>query len=151
MPQQVVGPLTTQEYAKHAGELLQQFGGYYPAAKKLGDPNLRAGLWLLLKNNRPPSPRLQKALERWANIETVIIEVPPGSPVFGATGALLDLGQVVAILVMLPQEWERHSITCAACGERTPRWSPNQRYCPAHSWTTPEGRRWHRQQQRKKE
>lgn len=146
MPKHDTVPIDPKSLAQ---QLLQRFGGYYPAAKELGDPNLRAALWRYINEDgfKPPNSLLH-ALWSWANLKPVIIKVPPGSPVFGATGALLDLGQVVAILVMLPTEWERHSITCAVCGEKTPRWSSSQKYCPAHSWATPEGRRWHRQQRK---
>ena len=134
-----------------AQQALQRFGGYYPAAKELGDPRLRAALWRYINEDgfKPPNSLLH-ALWEWANLKPVIIEVPPGSPVFGATGALLDLDQVVAILVMPPDEMQRHMIDCAVCGEKTPRWSSTQKYCPRHSWSTPEGRRWHRQQKKKK-
>ena len=131
-----------------AQRLLQRFGGYYPAAKELGDSNLRAALWRTLNEDgfKPPN-RLLHALWDWAQLKAVRIEVPPGSAVFGATG-LLNLSQVVAIIVLPIDDVEHHLIKCTVCGQRTPRWSPTQKYCPKHSWATKEGRRWHRQQRK---
>ena len=128
-----------------AQQLLGTFGSFYAAARELGDPNLRASLWRLLNEDGfRPSKRFLSALWGWANVEPVVIEAPPGTPLFGDVG-LLKTGKVIAILILPPEEWERHSITCAVCGKRTPRWSPSQRYCPSHSWSTREGRQWHRQ------
>jgi len=131
-----------------AQRLLERFGGYYPAASELGNPSLRAALWRLLNEDgfKPPDSLLH-ALWDWAMLKPVIVEVPPGSPVFGLTGQL-DIGQVVAILVLPLDEVQRHLITCTVCGEKTPRWSASQKYCPRHSWATAEGRRWHRQHRR---
>ena len=119
-----VYPLET--YQGYAKELLEQFGTFYGSAKTLGHHNLRAGLWLLLKKDHPPSARLRDALEDWANIKRIT-------------------------LVMPTAEWNRHTIICAVCGKRCVRWSGNQRYCSEHSWATAEGRRWHRKHNRKEE
>ena len=75
------------------------------------------------------------------NPPTIIIQVPEGSSIFGQVG-LLDLNQVSVILVMPPDEWQRHSIKCAECGVLCPRWSSTQKYCSRHSWQTKEGRRY---------
>jgi len=134
-----------------ASKLLARYGGYNPAAVKLGNSNLRATLWRYLNEDGfRPSKHFLAALRDWEGVDPVLITAESGSVLFGEVG-LLDLGQVVAILIMSPAEWQRHSITCAACGERTPRWSSSQKYCPAHSWVTKEGRRWHRQQKKEKE
>lgn len=70
------------------------------------------------------------------------------SVLFGDVG-LIDAKSVVAVLVLHPEEWARHSIECEVCGEETPRWSPAQKYCPAHSWATEAGRRYWREQKAK--
>lgn len=148
MTQQVTGPLSIQQATGHARELVEQCGGYYPAAKVLGDPNLRASIWLLLNKGRYPSVRLQKALEEWASIETVIIEALPGIPIIGEVG-LLQSDKVNAIIfIAVAEQWECHLIPCQVCQAMTPRWSPSQKYCDLHSWSTPEGRKWHRQQKK---
>lgn len=134
-----------EEHRKVAQELLDQFNTYYGSAKALGDKNLRAGFRRLLLSGDPPSLRLRKALDAWADVDVIIIEASPDISLFGEVG-LLNTNAVV--FVMARVNWERHSITCTVCGETTPRWSPNQRYCPAHSWATTEGRRWHRQHKR---
>ena len=127
-----------------AGDLYNQSGSYYGAAKELGNPNLRASLHRFINQfDFKPSKDFIKALWRWAEIEPVIIEAHPGSIVFGEVG-LLSIGQVVAVLVMPPDEWQRHSIKCAECGVLCPRWSATQKYCSWHSWQTKEGRRYWR-------
>ncbi len=148
MTQQITGPLSIEQAVKHARALLQECGGYYPAAKVLGDPNLRASIWLLLKKGRPPSTRLKQALEQWASIKTVIIKALPGIPIIGEVG-LLQSGKVKAIIfIAVAERWERHLIPCQVCQAMTPRWSSSQKYCDRHSWSTREGRRYHRQQRK---
>lgn len=58
---------------------------------------------------------------------------------------VLGLSLPTTVLIMLPEEWKRHSMKCSVCGASCPRWSASQKYCPAHSWQTPEGRRWQRE------
>ena len=141
MPKQVIALKTYQEYAR---QLLAEYDNtYFKSAQALGHKNLRAGIWLLLNKDHPPSPRLRDALEHWALVKPVIVECTNGSSIFGEVG-LLDLGQVVAVLIMRPKAWERHSIFCKICQQKAPRWSSTQKYCAAHSYSTPEGRRYHR-------
>lgn len=80
----------------------------------------------------------------------VVIEAQPGSIIFGEVG-LLSAGQVVAIVIMPPEEWKRHSITCAVCGTTCPRWSSTQKYCEKHSWRTSEGRKYQRERKKAKQ
>lgn len=128
-----------------AQKLYTESGSYYGAAKRLGNPSLRASLHRLLNEESfKPSEEFIKSLWQWANIEPVVIQVHPGSTIFGKGKGLLGMGQVVAILVMPPEEWQRHSMECSVCGEACPRWSSTQKYCERHSWQTPEGRRFQR-------
>lgn len=128
-----------------AQKLYTESGSYYGAAKRLGNPSLRASLHRLLNEESfRPSEEFTRLLWRWAKIETVVIKVHPDSTIFGRGKGLLDMGQVVAILVMPPEEWKRHSIKCDACGIDTPRWSSTQKYCDKHSWATSEGRKYWR-------
>lgn len=131
-----------KEYQRQAQGLLSQFNTYYSSAKALGDPGLRAGFRRLVLNGDPPSKRLRKALDAWADVDVLIIEAAPDISLFGEVG-LLNTDAVV--FVMARVNWERHLIPCQVCQAMTPRWSSSQKYCDQHSWATKEGRRWHRQ------
>lgn len=124
-----------------AQKLYTESGSYYGAAKRLGNPNLRASLYRLLNEaSFKPSKEIMKALLNSADIKLVAFEAHPDSEIFDPA-KLLAMGQIVAILVIPPDEWKRHSMRCEVCKEACPRWSSTQKYCPAHSWQTPEGRR----------
>jgi len=141
--------LPLEEYQSLAQGLLGEFKTYYGAAKAIGDRNLRAGFRRLLLANHPPSERLRKALEAWADIDILIIEVVAGSNIFGTVG-LLELSRAVNILILAPPEIDEDLlIKCAACGRRTIKRSGNQKFCRQHSYGTPEGRRWQRQHKRR--
>ncbi len=121
---------------------------YFKSAQVLGHKNLRAGLWLLLNKDHLPSLRLSDALETWANIKPVIIQAPPGSNIFGDVG-LIDFGQVVDVLILSLGEVDPGLIiSCKICGRQTFKRSGTQKFCRQHSWSTKEGRRYHRQQRR---
>ena len=125
------------EAAESLKSLYAQFNTWRGVADHLG---VNPGLAYKVANGKTYSTKVRDAL----GLPTaVIIQAQPGSIIFGETG-LLAAGQVVAILVMPPEELKAHMIPCVACGEQTVRWSANQRYCPKHSWSTPEGRKWHR-------
>lgn len=112
-----------------AQKLYAESGSYYGAAKRLGNPNLRASLHRLLNEEGfKPSEGFMTALWQWANIKPVIIKAHPGSFIFGEVG-LLSMAQVAVFLVMPPEEWQRHSMKCEACGLTTTRWHPAQKYC----------------------
>ena len=133
-----------ETYKTRARELLVTHETYYSAAQTLGNANLRAGLWLLLKQGHPPSPRLRKAIEEWGGAP-IIIEAAPGTVIFGEVG-LLDLGQVASILILEYTEIDEDCLVkCQVCGRKTIKRSGNQKFCSRHSYATPEGRRWHRQ------
>lgn len=68
----------------------------------------------------------------------------PGSIIVGSGQGLLSENQAVVFIVIPPEEWKRHSIECAVCGETCPRWSSTQRYCDKHSWATSKGRQYQR-------
>jgi len=136
----------------HAQRLFQRYNGYYPAAKKLGNPSLRATLWRFLNEEGfKPSKHFMAALWEWADVDPVIIQAQPGTPVFGDVG-LIELAQGVDILILsLGEIDESLLIKCQACGRQTIKRSGTQRFCRRHSWATKEGRRWHRQQRKEVE
>lgn len=129
-----------------AKKLYNESGSYYRAAKQLGNPNLRASLHRLLNEKSfKPSDDFVKSLWEWAEIKPLVIQAWPGSQMFGASeDGLVNINRVVAIVVMPPEEWERHSMKCDVCGATCPRWSSTQKYCELHSWTTSEGRKYWR-------
>ena len=148
MSKRVYDVETYQEYAR---ELLGEFDTYYASAKALGDKNFRSGIGQLLKQDRLPSARLSEALEVWATIKPVIIQALPGSNIFGDVG-LIDFGQVVDVLILsLGEIDDSLLVKCKACGTLTFKRAGNQRYCRQHSWATPQGRRWHRQQKKRED
>lgn len=53
----------------------------------------------------------------------------PGSIIVGSGQGLLSENQAVVFIVVPPEEWKLHSMTCEACGKATTRWHPAQRYC----------------------
>lgn len=139
-------PIFSPKITELAQKLYVESGSYYGAAKRLGNPNLRASLHRLLNEKSfKPSDDFVKSLWEWAEIKPLVIQAWPGSQMFGASEAgLVNINRVVAIVVMPPEEWKRHSMKCEVCHEPTPRWSASQKYCPAHSWQTPEGRKYQR-------
>ena len=60
-----------------------------------------------------------------------LIIAGPGSIIVGSGQGLLGENQPVVFIIIPPDEWERHSMTCAACGSTTTRWNPAQKYCNA--------------------
>ncbi len=139
--------LPLEEYQSLAQALLGEFATYYAVAKAIGDSNLRAGFRRLVLNADSPSPRLREALDTWTDVDVIIIEASPDISLFGEV-SLLNTDAVV--FVMARVGWERHSIPCAVCQTMTPRWSSSQKYCDRHSYSTQEGRRWHRQQRKER-
>jgi hypothetical protein len=130
-----------------AQKLYTESGSYYSAAKRLGNPTLRAQLHRVLNEDSfRPSEDFVKSLWEWAEIKPLVIQAWPGSQMFGASeDGLVNINRVVAIVIMPPEEWKRHSMECAVCHEPCPRWSSTQKYCEKHSWQTPEGRRFQRE------
>lgn len=123
--------LTEQEMAhcqELAQEAIEECGTYYASAKQLGDSNLRAGLWLLLKKDRPPSERLYQALLAWEN-RPIILKVRPGSIVIDEEGIMGRPEQIGSILVLPLDEVLPHLRNCAKCGQQMVKWSPGQKYC----------------------
>jgi hypothetical protein len=97
------------------------------------------------------SPQMEQALHilagqngHSAEIKLVVLKVHPDSEILDMS-KLLAMGQIAVVLIIPPEEWQRHSIECAECGVTCPRWSPTQKYCHEHSWQTPEGRKYRRQ------
>lgn len=72
----------------------------------------------------------------------LLIIAGPGSIVIGSGQGLLSPDQPVVYIAIPPDEWQRHSMECEVCHLTTPRWSSTQKFCPAHSWQTLEGRRY---------
>lgn len=132
----------TPEITEIAQKLYTESGSYYRAAKRLGNPTLRAQLHRILNEKSfKPSEEFIKSLWEWAEIKPLVIQAWPGSQMFGASeDGLVNINRVVAIVIMPPEEWKRHSITCTVCGTTCPRWSSTQKYCEKHSWQTSEGR-----------
>lgn|GEM_PF-4589091 len=128
------------------------YGGYNPAAVKLGNSNLRATLWRFLNEDGfKPSEHFLEALRGWSGAEPIIVKAEFGSNIFGDVG-LIDFGQVVDVLILsLGEIDDSLLIKCKVCGRQTFKRSGNQLYCRRHSWSTPEGRRWHRQQKKREE
>jgi len=60
-----------------------------------------------------------------------LIIAAPGSIIVGTGQGLLCPDQPVVYIAIPPDEWQRHSMLCAACGSITTRWHPAQRYCNA--------------------
>jgi hypothetical protein len=58
-----------------------------------------------------------------------LIIAGPGSIIVGSGQGLLSPDQAAVYIVMPPEEWERHSIKCEACGKTATRWNPAQKYC----------------------
>ncbi len=146
MPIDEVLLATYQEYAR---ELLSEHNGiYFASAEKLGHNNLRGSIWRLLNQDCPPSPRLSEALQTWANVKPVIIQALPGTPIFGEVG-LIELAQGIEILILSTGEIDDSLLVkCQACGRQAIKRSGTQRFCQEHSYSTQEGRRWHRQQRK---
>lgn len=90
-------PIDSKE---HAQALYDRYGGYYQAASRLGNPNLRATLWRYLNEDGfTPSKHFMAALLDWAHVDLVIIQVLPGGNPFGEVG-LIDFGQVVDVTIL---------------------------------------------------
>lgn len=60
-----------------------------------------------------------------------LIIAAPGSIIVGSGPGLLSPDQPVVYIAIPPEEWERHSMKCEACGKTTTRWNPAQKYCNA--------------------
>ena len=129
--------VTDHEAAEALNSLRAQFKTWRAVADHLG---VNPGLAYKVANGQTRSAKVREAL---GLPMAVIINAQPGSIIFGETG-LFATNQIVAILVLPPEDLIPHMIPCQACGKMTPRWSASQRFCPAHSWTTAEGRRWQR-------
>lgn len=153
METKTLGELYHQKYAsdeRTKKERLTELAGKLSEIAGRNRPWTWRFLNSLLNGNKgfSVSPQMERALHILAGqnghsgeIKLVVFEAHPDSEIFDPA-RLLTMGEIVAIVIMPPEEWQRHSIKCAVCHEPCPRWSSTQKYCEKHSWQTPEGRRY---------